>query len=98
TLTQLRRIGATDKHLHVWKRDALIARVEREVYSLAGGQLTWPARFLSLCFASGGLASHRSAALDQLEAADQVHPSSRAPTAERFGVPECASTRAATSI
>lgn len=59
---QLRHLGVNDQLLDSWKRSGMLARVERGVYLLAGAQLTFPARTMSLCLASGGIASHRTAA------------------------------------
>src|SRR5262249_29623939 len=88
TLPQLRRIGVTDKRLTGWKRDELIVRVERQVYSLATGLLSWHARLLSLCFASGGIASHRSAAaIDKLEGCHPGAPELTIPRGRSFRRP-----------
>jgi hypothetical protein len=63
TRKQLRQHGITDRQTDYWLATDFLSRVERGVFMVAGAQLTWAARLLSVCLLTGGIASHRSAAV-----------------------------------
>src|SRR5215831_15435735 len=62
TRAQLLDAGITKSQIHEWQETTFLTRVEHAVFLVAGGHLTWRARLLSFCLATGGVASHRSAA------------------------------------
>jgi hypothetical protein len=62
TRRHLHDLGISEKQIHLWQRTGFLTKVEPNVFLVAGGSLTWRARLLSVCLATGGVASHRSAA------------------------------------
>jgi very-short-patch-repair endonuclease len=72
TRSQLHHIGISEKQIHLWQGTGFLARVEPNVFLVAGGELTWAARLFSVCADSGAIASHRSAAA--LHGLEGCHP------------------------
>jgi hypothetical protein len=63
TRQQLIEAGISRRQVYLWQDSGFLTRVEREVFLVASGTLTWSARLLSVCLVSGAVASHRSAAV-----------------------------------
>jgi hypothetical protein len=59
---ELVRLGLPPARIDRWLDAGFLVRVERGVYLLPSGVHDWPTRLHAVCLATGGVASHRSAA------------------------------------
>jgi hypothetical protein len=88
TREQLRTAGVSDRQVHQWQQTGYLRRVERSVYLIAGGKMTWTTRLLSVCLSAEGIASHRSAAvLHGLEGVRPGRPEITIPAGRSFRRP-----------